>query len=411
MYYPLCGIRDISKNLVKTGYIALRCSRKCCNAPVSPPVLGAGWEHCDKNFQFLHKDFRAATSNFTQRVMYYKTLPVNQFLFYLCFLITQSLYPQVNDSTQISYNQQEFYLYPQTLEELPVIPSPYTIKDGTEIVLACTKDKKYALIPVTVENGTPLHYSIRVKSVLGKDRQLQVDSGDFPTLAKTGIHSESELAGKEMITGFPVSLITYIGRPGRFSYAGFMANDEDIISVLKGDNRLVTTLGLTHPQMAKPLFQVWNIILKEIELGKWARFWDNIQDFFYNGRKVVLTAHGTKGWQISIFQDEIQGSFDIAVQSDLSAEEKSFLKEKYPQLTADQMTILIEKLSVIHFSEMLPYYIMRYGFYEGHTDYRSDPITIAFIFGLRDLEEIENVFHGNLDQVLTNHFTNETSTD
>jgi len=60
---------------------------------------------------------------------------------------------------------------------------------------------------------------------------------------------------------------------------------------------------------------------------------------------------------------------------------------------------------------MSPYYIMRYGFYEGHTDYRSDPITIAFIFGLRDLEEIENVFHGNLDQVLTNHFTNETSTD
>ena len=125
----------------------------------------------------------------------------------------------------------------------------------------------------------------------------------------------------------------------------------------------------------------------------------------------MLTAHGTKGWQISIFQDEIQGSFDIAVQSELSAQEKSFLRDKYPLLTAEQMTLLIEKLSVIHFSEMLPYYIMRYGFYEGHTDYRSDPIAIAFIFGLKSLAEIESAFHGNLDKVLTNHFTDETITN
>jgi len=45
---------------------------------------------------------------------------------------------------------------------------------------------------------------------------------------------------------------------------------------------------------------------------------------------------------------------------------------------------------------MLPYYIMRYGFYEGHTDYRADPIAIAFIFGMRSLEEIEAAFEGRL---------------
>ena len=35
-------------------------------------------------------------------------------------------------------------------------------------------------------------------------------------------------------------------------------------------------------------------------------------------------------------------------------------------------------------------YIMCYGFYEGHTEYRTDPIAIVFIFGLRSIEEIED---------------------
>lgn len=264
------------------------------------------------------------------------------------------------------------------------------------------------MIPVTIENGNPLHYSKRVKSSFGKDQQLLVDTGDFPTLGQTGVHSESELEAKKMITGFPVSLISYIGRPGRFSGAGFMADDEDIISVLKGDNRIVMKLGLTHPQMARPLFHVWNIILKEIELGKWARYWDNIPYFFYNEKKVMLKAHGTKGWQISIFQDEIQGSFDIEVRRDLSDKEKLFLTNSYPQLSPDQLNEFEKKLSGIHFSEMAPYYIMRYGFYEGHTDYRSDPIAITFIFGIMSLEEIEKMFQGHLYRTLTSHFSDET---
>jgi len=234
-----------------------------------------------------------------------------------------------------------------------------------------------------------------------------VDSGDFPVLAKTGLHSESELDRKEMITGMPVSVITYIGRPGRFSWAGFMADDEDIISVLKGDNYLVKKLGLTHPQMAKPLFHVWNIVLKEIELGKWRRFWDNIKYIFYNQGKVILKAEGTKGWQISIFQDEIQGMFDINVRRELALKEKSFLKDRYSHLSTQKMADLEEKLSSIHFSEMAPYYIMRYGFYEGHTSYRADPIAIAFIFGLRSLDEIESAFKGKLCETLTNHFSEE----
>jgi len=69
---------------------------------------------------------------------------------------------------------------------------------------------------------------------------------------------------------------------------------------------------------------------------------------------------------------------------------------------------MLKKLSHIHISEMLPYYIMRYGFYEGHTDYRTDPVAIAWIFGLKSLEQIETAFDGRLDRVLTEHFTPES---
>ena len=49
--------------------------------------------------------------------------------------------------------------------------------------------------------------------------------------------------------------------------------------------------------------------------------------------------------------------------------------------------------------------LVLYGFYEGHTQWRTDPIAIAFVFGLRSLEEIEAAFPGRLPEVLTAHFT------
>jgi hypothetical protein len=55
--------------------------------------------------------------------------------------------------------------------------------------------------------------------------------------------------------------------------------------------------------------------------------------------------------------------------------------------------------------EMEPHYIQWYGFYEGHTGWRADPIALAFIFGLRSLEEIEAAFPGRLPVVLTAHLT------
>ncbi|HNY79331.1 MAG: hypothetical protein RBS72_05900 [Sedimentisphaerales bacterium] len=301
-------------------------------------------------------------------------------------------------------------LYPHELDKRPALPSPCLAEDGTEIVTAVLKNGKYVCIPVTVENGKPLHYSYRVPLAYGKDQQLHVNRDDFPTLAQTGLHAEAELDATRMITGFPVDLITYIGRPGQFSGAGFLANDETILSVLKGDNKLVRKLGLTHPQMARPLYHVWNMILQDIEHGTFRRF-SSIPRFFYNDQEIALRAESTKGWQISIFQDEIQGMFDISVRRTLTAAEDSFLRRTYRGLSGTQMTELQEKLTHLRFSEMLPYYVMGYGFYEGHTGFRADPITIACIFGLRSIEEIENAFPGRLYETLTRHFTDTGRAD
>jgi hypothetical protein len=73
-----------------------------------------------------------------------------------------------------------------------------------------------------------------------------------------------------------------------------LADDEDIISVLKGDNRLVRQLGLNRPQKAKLLFHVWNMILKEIETKTMTRF-ASIQHIYCNGGNVDFSAEGCKG--------------------------------------------------------------------------------------------------------------------
>ena len=161
---------------------------------------------------------------------------------------------QIKQQTQ---TKESLKFYPHTYDQCPELPSPYTAENGTEIVVAITKDNEFVLIPVTVEKGESLGYR---ESEWDKISILEVDAEDFPTLARTGLHSEIELNYTRWITGLSIAEITDSGRPGASSGEGFMSQDEDIISVLKGDNRLVKKLGLTHPQLAKSLFHVWNLI-------------------------------------------------------------------------------------------------------------------------------------------------------
>jgi hypothetical protein len=316
-------------------------------------------------------------------------------------LLCPTIYAQETKPQQIHINQKIYPFYPELLQEPPEIPSPFTTEDGEEIVIAITKVGKYMLIPVTIENGEPSDYD---QPKRGKGRELELDTIDFPTLARTELHSEIELDQIKTITGRSISEITAIARPGQYSSAGFISQHEDIISVLKGDNRLVKRMGLTHQQIVKPLFHVWNLVLAGIHQGKWTDEAMNIKSILYHGREINLKFSG-KGFQESIFNDEILGEYHLEMWRELDQNERALLIEKYASLSKVELADLLNKLSHIHTGEMVPYYAIWYGFYEGHTDFRADPIAIAFIFGLRSAKDIENTFAGDLYKILNQHFT------
>jgi len=237
-------------------------------------------------------------------------------------------------------------------------------------------------------------------------RQLVVDTADFPTLAATGLHSEEELAQTKAITGRSVQDITSIGRPEQYSGEGFLALDETIISVLIGDNRLVQRLGLTHAELAKPLFHVSNVIQAVMSDSVHVKRGDQ-HAILYNGRKIYLNFWVAKGWQESVFDDEILGYWEIEIERELDEDELALLSDQHKDLPQEALSQMIHRLSYMHTGEMVAYYVMRYGFYEGHTGYRADPIAIASIFGLRSIDEIEEAFGSDLHAALSSHHTSE----
>ncbi len=311
------------------------------------------------------------------------------------------------DRYQIHYHKIDNGLltyYPELLLEIPDLPSPAMTDDGREVVLAKLQDSVYTWFDATVENGDSFDYK---KGLYGKGNQLLAAEADFPTLAKRGIHSDWELASTKTITGRSVSQITVDGRPGRSSGAGFMAANETILSVIWQDNQTVKKMGLTHPDLARPLFHLWNWGRKNSSESEPVSADErmDITALVYNGHEVSVQTTGSRGWQESIFDDEILGSGHIELQREPTDEELEFLEKEYEQLTPEQFEAMKEKLTHLHTGEMVLFYINRYGFYEGHTDFRADPVTIAFIFGLRSIDELHKAANENLYNYFTSHFT------
>jgi hypothetical protein len=289
----------------------------------------------------------------------------------------------------------DYALYPATNAVRPELPSPFVAASGEVYVTAYTIEEEFAIIPVGLSDDR------------GFSPQLLVDTADFPTLARTGLHSEAELDQTTTITGRSVQEITALARPGALSQGGFLAADENILDVIRGDNAIVGRMKLTHPQLATPLFHVLNMIDTDLSLDRWNRAvhrWEHICYFLYNGQEVWVEAEDTKGGQQSIFADGITGGFHIYIRRDFSPAEEQYLADHYGYLTLEAQEVLRNCLSSFHMGEMQAQYIMRYGFYEGHTFWRTDPVAIAFIFGLRSLPELDRQLGGDLYRVLTTSF-------
>ncbi len=318
---------------------------------------------------------------------------------FLCVLCLAVVLCTLSDTGQTAVTKTDHIshpVYPAVVEQNPDLPSPFSTFEGNDYVVAVTRDDKFAVIDVTLSNKRDIC------------PQLLVDSLDFPNLAKNGLHSQASLSQLETITHRCVEEINRLGRPNGLSQAGFMAEDETINSVLLGDNALVKQLNLTHPVLATPLFHVLNMMEADLSLGRWNmanHSWENIKYFYYNEHKVFIEAEDTKGGQLSIFNDGIEGGFYIHLWYSLSKDEEAFLRTRYPHLTASEFDWLKEHLTHIHTGEMEPQYIMRYGFYEGHTFWRADPIAIAFIFGIKDLNDLDRIFGNRLYEKLSRHYS------
>ncbi|MEN8229249.1 MAG: hypothetical protein ABFS38_13910 [Bacteroidota bacterium] len=294
-------------------------------------------------------------------------------------------------------------IFPFLLNEIPVQVSPALSWDGRELVLVKTGDGKFAWIDATAENGDTLNYK---KSMQGKGNQVIADKADFPEFASLGIHSEEKIRNTKSITGKSVSRITVDGRPGGSSGAGFMETDETILSVIFSDNQMVQKLGLKHPDLARPLLHLWNISNTMERYNEHTPQEEKVhfQSLIYGGKEIGIKISGGRGWQESIFNDEILGRYHLEAWRDLDPGEEEFLEEHYGTLPKNELEELRRMISTLHTGEMVPYYINRYGFYEGHTDFRAEPLSIAFIFGIRSLEEIHQASGGDLSGYLTRHF-------
>jgi hypothetical protein len=315
----------------------------------------------------------------------------------LVFSIPSLAQAQSSPPEVVTYQGATYPLYPVALEDNPGMPSPYRAPDGSEYVVGITSSGQYTIFHVTVENREDLE-----EVWYTQGRQLVVDTADFPTLAATGLHSEEELTRTMAITVRSVEEISSIGRPEQYSGEGFLALDESILSVLIGDNRLVQRLGLTHPDLARPLFHMCNIIQAVMSDSVHVKRGDQ-QAILYNDRKINLKFSGAKGWQESIFDDEILGYWEIEIGRELNDNELALLSNQHTDLPEEAYSQMIRRLSNIHTGEMVAYYVMRYGFYEGHTGYRADPLAIASIFGLRTIKDINEIFGVGLHAALSNH--------
>jgi hypothetical protein len=175
-----------------------------------------------------------------------------------------------------------------------------------------------------------------IKSVAGKPIAIEPHK-DPKTGFVVGGKNETALIKKlTEINGIAIAELEKKMKPQALSRAGFLGEDEKLLSVLAADNSLVVEeLGLTHQELARHL-QVLAAV-------------GNSEAFAYHGRKIKVTVNLNTGFINSPFADGTKTNADIRLHNLANGKK-------------------------VQYSLLVPLMIERYGFYEGlDTPYRVDP--------------------------------------
>lgn len=174
----------------------------------------------------------------------------------------------------------------------------------------------------------------------------------------------------KQINGIPLEELESRMQPGSWSSSGFLGKGESLIEVLEADQKMVSSLGLTHEKIADALQAV-----AITSNGKYT--------ITYNGKEYMVEANGTFCSQDS--------PFGIIEEVEISNGQK--MEQVIPEYDnnldvfdgTDFEVTNKETGKKLYFAGLLVFLIKKYGFYEGKkVPYRIAPEKIAEFFDLQN---------------------------
>jgi len=192
------------------------------------------------------------------------------------------------------------------------------------------------------------------RKILPHQRKRTLD-GSFEV---NGVNSTETIRKLKSLNGIPIEEIEKEMK-GRQETDRYLGPNERLLDILAEDNEFVLSRGLTHQQLAEPLFQIAN---EHLKLD--SRFYTLRMSI--NGVEFEVQGSGFPMYEYSPFRDGgIQGH--------------------------NYKVTNIRTGKSLHFSAIHPYLISRYGFYEGkQVDYRINPKDIIGVFALGKSKHQEN---------------------
>ncbi len=200
----------------------------------------------------------------------------------------------------------------------------------------------------------------------------------------TDIRTFEELNKLDHINNVPIGTIEDRARARAWSVGGFLSADERLIDVLQKDWDTVSSLGLTHVEIAG---HVNKMILKAFGgLG----YSENKREISYDfselndaklpslltegaSSRLSILVHGYGGFQEDIFKSGEKNSSDGCV-----VNERNWCRD-YVITNLDTGESIKVAYGVIE-------YIKRYGFYEGSVEYRVDPLRLLTVLTGKDFQ-------------------------